>query len=70
MSSERWQERLGKRFGEENAMRRFLTLALLVMLILCLVGVSSGMVLATTRPFRPDHPIFPVQYYAEQAQLC
>ncbi|MGB5844023.1 MAG: hypothetical protein WBG94_06245, partial [Anaerolineales bacterium] len=49
-------------------MRKFLILAVLIILLVVIVGVSSQVALATVRPLRPGHPFFPVQDFAEQAR--
>jgi len=52
---------------KENGLRRFLLLAVLIILLLLAAGIGTQVVLATARPFRPGgHPIFPVQDFAEQ----
>ena len=51
-----------------NAMRRFLILAVLIMLLVLTTGFSSQVALATARPLNPGHPLFPLQDFAEQVR--
>ena len=49
-------------------MRRFLIFAALIILLILIIAISAQITLATARPFRPGHPIFPVQDFVEQAR--
>jgi hypothetical protein len=50
-------------------MRRFLILALAVILVISLVGVSAGAALAKSGPYLPGDSLFTIQYFAEQQQV-
>jgi len=49
-------------------MRRFLILAIVVLLVLGVAGLGAGSALAKTGPFLPGDLLFPTQHYAEQTQ--
>ena len=49
------------------AMRRFIILALIIVLLLGIAGIASGLALAKTGPILPGTSLFPIQYFAEQA---
>jgi len=50
-------------------MRRFIILAVVVLLLIGLAGITSGIVIAKTGPFLPGSPFFPMQYFAEQIRV-
>ena len=47
-------------------MRRFIILALIIVLMIGIAGVASSVALAKTGPILPGTPIFPIQYFSEQ----
>jgi hypothetical protein len=49
-----------------SALRLFFVVAILISTLLLLTGISTQIALATTQPFRPGHPVFPLQDFAEQ----
>jgi hypothetical protein len=49
-------------------MRRFIIFVVLISLVLLTIGISTQVALATARPLRPGHPIFPLQDFGEQAR--
>ncbi len=50
-------------------MRRFLILATLIMITLAALGVTGGIALAETGPFRSGNILFPLQRFAEETQV-
>jgi hypothetical protein len=51
-----------------NAMRRFIIISALILLLLLTIGFSAQVALARARPLHPGHPLFPLQDFAEQAR--
>ena len=48
-------------------MRRFIILAIIIVLMIGIAGIASGVALAKTGPILPGTPLFPIQHFSEQS---
>ena len=51
-----------------KGLRWLLFFSILVILTVCITGISFQVALARAHPFRPGQLIFPIQHFAEQAR--